>query len=1031
MLFDRYEKYQKYINGVPADPPEYKKGDYLGQYDFPSLEDCEATAQYRWVETGNLICDDYSLVYEEKKQVSTDGGVTWKDTDERRPGRVMIEHAEECGWHVMDRWELVGQVCIGFVLANQYIRQYSYDMGKTWEDSDPPEYKYSLVDDFHEECVLASEPLTFEVTINSPNTLVHINVNEEVYKYIDQDDDNYQAWTRYYIDYGVDRGPELEDFYETYNDSIDGGSAVHTVRELKCKDYGYVSPGVYTIKIWGLHSTINGLSTDNESDMSYKVTSWGDFTGNVNINENYETIEDMTYTRSSSLQLVNISGNQVTALCDDLYSAFSGEQGNKNEGAEYTPTYIGLPVFIVKKAPNIGEIPVGLLIYARLLEVFRFSDTSIPSIPATLFDVTEKLYFLYRGFSNSKNLTSVPDNLFSKCLDEQKIPVINPNISDLTYIDIYLNLSRCFEGCSALQTCNIEQLHLTCDYAFKDCTSLKGQVFTGCTLDYANYLDNSGYIDKEDLTGDLNLDTETIYNLRYCFYNCTSLDSNPLASCTLGIGFNQYNFPTFSAAYMFAESSIPLFNISFFNKDIDLTRCFYKAPNIKITGEFLPLDTGGEIITTMEGYNLTEIFRQSGITTLGNIFINVTDGVNFPYGCYNCESLTTIDSLLFTNFRSYESIYQCFAYCHSLTSEAPKTATGTDVWDLYTFITNGKYDLTLAFQGSYNMTNFSSIPSEWGGAKLPDPDLKPLILEVSGSTVYIPIFGKGWIEWGDDPYMDYEDYDNHIYMQENYEDWDYSLWLPKDCISHTYEDGLTTHTVKVYFDTYSILSLRFTTGEYPNTVTHNSDENTIKIISFGSGSYDPNYRSIPIKGVEQIPGHQEIRAGSVSTITRLNQLSKLTFLGKDEGALRTFTSAESWATEMDNLEGIDPDFLASAENLNNVRYLFRYNPKLLNIPDGFLSKNTLLTNVYGLCYECESLSTIPTSFLSTCKQIQNFGEAFRGCINLTGSTPVNEDGTKWWERQGKEGYPTKITSTVCFQGCTKLDDYNDIPMSWR
>ena len=32
----RYEKYQKYINGVPADPPEYKQGELIGTGEYDS-----------------------------------------------------------------------------------------------------------------------------------------------------------------------------------------------------------------------------------------------------------------------------------------------------------------------------------------------------------------------------------------------------------------------------------------------------------------------------------------------------------------------------------------------------------------------------------------------------------------------------------------------------------------------------------------------------------------------------------------------------------------------------------------------------------------------------------------------------------------------------------------------------------------------------------------------------------------------------------------------------------------------------------
>lgn len=1013
MLYNRYEKEQKYINGTPASPAEYRKGDYLGQYEFNSIEDCENTEMYRWVETDKTVCSSYSLCVEEKKQVSYDDGQTWQDTTERRAGRVIKERAEECGWRVLERWELVGTTCLGFDAVHQYIKQYSYDMGATWENSDPPEYKYSAKEEFSEECVLASEPLTFEVTINSPNTLVHINVNEKVYKYVDLDLDNYQAWIRYYIDYGVDQGPQYIEFNKKYNDNISGGSAVHIVKEVKCKDFGYVSPGVYTIKIWGLHSTINGLSTNNEGDMSYKVTSWGSFTGDVEINEDYTSIKDITYKMYPSLKLVRLEGNQITAICNDSHSAFGGLVEHP-----VSSVYNGLQQFIVSNCPNIAELPSGLLTHARAMRGFKFSGTSISAIPPSLFENTNKLTYLYRGFSKSKNLTSVPDELFTPF----KATALTPETA--------INLGRCFQDCTALVTCNIQDIHISCGYTFKNCTSLTGPGFTNCTIDYGSTVGlPSSEFDKGDNEGGHTLSYYGVYDCRYCFYNCTSLNVNPLQNSHLGT-IQSSHISNFSAEGMFAYSSVPTFDISFFDKALNLTQCFYKCPNIAITGAFQPYENSSPV-TTMEGYDLTDFLRESGIVTLGNIFANVTDGVNFPHGCYNCEALTTIDRLLFTNFKSYQSIYQCFAYCHNLTSSAPKNASGTDIWNIYTFITDGKYDLTLAFQGSYNMANFSSIPSEWGGAVLPDPNLKPVILELTGEIVYLPLFGKGWIEWGDDPYMDYEDFDNHIYMEENYQDWDYSQWLVKDCINHTYTDGLTTHTVKAYFDTYSILSLRFTTGAYPNTVTHDSGESTTKIISFGSGLYDTDYKSIPIKGVEQIPGHQEIRAGSVNPITKLKQLSNLTFLGKDEGALRTFTNADSWAVEMNKLEGIDPDFLASAANLNSVRNLFSYCTKLKSIPDGFLSKNTLLTDIYGMCFECSSLTTIPTDFLSTCKQIQNFGSAFRDCPELTGNTPVNDDGTKWWERKGKEGYPDSISSTVCFQGCTKLNDYNDIPMSWR
>lgn len=996
MLYNRYEKEQKYINGVPASPAEYRKGDYLGQYEFNSIEDCENTAMFRWIGTDKTVCSGYSLCVEEKKQVSYDDGQTWEDTTERRAGRVIKERAEECGWKVLERWELVGTTCLGFDAVHQYIKQYSYDMGETWENSDPPIYKYSAKEEFSEECVLASEPLTFEVTLPSAGT-VNIDVWEHVYKYVDRDDDIAENWIRYYINYGDFDVNEREEFMELSNDHIDGGSAKHFIDEVKCKDHAYRTAGTYTIKIWGYHRSIKGLS--GPEGMTYKVTSWGDFTGKQVLNTNTGLVSYI----EDTLFRIDLRGDKLVDLVADNHQAFS-----KKNSAD---RYFGLERFIIRNA-NITSLPNRLLTNARALKLFQCVGTPINSVPNDLFANCNELFQLMDCFKNSINLVTAPS--FEGTKEE-------------------LYLHSAFEGCTSLQSALITDKIVTAYSAFKGCTSLTGTVFNNCRFDnvhisviHSNVIyDINHYLDKKATSESYNGD------LQGCFMNA-KLDGNPLNNCSFNETITSSNI--IDASNMFEGSGVTTFDIGFFNKPANLTECFFRCPNLRVTGAFLPLDDYGVRTTeSMNGYTLDYMFATSGITNMPNIFINVKDKVQFDYGCYNCESLETIDSKILTTFGNTKniSIYKAFANCHNLTSHSPISASGQNVWDLYPYTVNGKYVRTLCFQGSYNMSNFSEIIAEWGGAVLPDPNLKPVILELTGETVYLPLFGKGWVEWGDDPYMDYEDFDEHIYMEENYQDYDYSVWFVKDCINHTYTDGLTTHTVKAYFDTYNIITVNL------DAMGHTSGESTTKIISFGSGLYNPHYTSIPIKGVEQIPGHQEIRAGSVSPIEKLNQLPNLTFLGKDEGALRTFTTTISWANsgswagDMNKLEGIDPDFLASAANLNSVRNLFAYCTKLKSIPDGFLSKNTLLTDVYGMCYECSSLTTIPTDFLSTCKQIQDFGSAFRDCPELTGNTPVNDDGTKWWERQGKEGYPDSITSSVCFQGCTKLNDYNNIPMSWR
>ena len=128
--YDKYQKYQKYINGVPADPPEYMRGELIGTGEYDSIADCESNVLYRWVDNGKTVCKGYSLYNQEKKQKSTDKGVTWTDTNEVRDGNKLIDqYSTECGWVLQTRWEKTGRtVCDGGALTEEYIKQESWDM---------------------------------------------------------------------------------------------------------------------------------------------------------------------------------------------------------------------------------------------------------------------------------------------------------------------------------------------------------------------------------------------------------------------------------------------------------------------------------------------------------------------------------------------------------------------------------------------------------------------------------------------------------------------------------------------------------------------------------------------------------------------------------------------------------------------------------------------------------------------------------------------------------------------------------------
>lgn len=985
MLYNRYEKEQKYINGVPATPAEYRKGDYLGQYDFNSLEDCENIAVYRWVETGNTICVNYSLCKEEKKQVSYDGQ-TWQDTSERRGGEVVKKYAEECGCKVLNRWELVGTTCLGFDAVYQYIKQYSYDMGETWENSDPPEYKYSAKEEFSEECVTATEPLTFEVTLPKPNMIVNIDVWEHPYKYVDIDDDLAENWIRYYINYGDFDVNEKEDFMEVSDDYIDGGETRHLIDEVQCKSHLYKDAGTYIIKIWGHHRSIKGLSST--SGMTYKVISWGGFMGRYVINKNYPESGGYPYEIYNTLFRIDMRGSQLTGIVADNHAAF----GIQHPAGHY----VGLERFIIRNA-NITGLPNGLLTNARALQLFQCRNTQVSSVPNDLFANCGKLDQLMECFADSPNLVNAPS--FEGTKDE-------------------LYLHSAFRGCTALQSATITNKIVTACSAFEGCTSLTGTVFSNCKFNnqsisvvHVNVIRDQ----KRNLINDTTFDKYE-GGLDKCFMNA-KLDGNPLNGCSFNENITSSNI--IDAHSMFEGSGVTTFDIGFFNKPADLTRCFWGCPNLIVTGSFLPLDDYGiETIESMNGYTLDYMFATSGITNMSNIFINVKDGVHFNYGCSNCESLKTIDSQILTTFGNTKDIhiYKAFSNCHSLTSPSPKSASGQNVWDLYPYIVNGQYVKTLCFQGSYNMSNYSEIIAEWGGGTLPDLNQKPVILELTctyreygnelegdGYYSYLPLAGKGWVDWGDNSNINYESIDLHLY--NHYENNHTTLHEP---ICHKYTDGLTTHTVKVWFDDLFFIYNKALKGcrSISDTCTSWSTvEDLVKIISFGSVPYNElSYKTIPL-----VEGNRPDGATNDGTLHKanFNSYPNLVYVGKDEGAFKALTTASNMFKDCNSIEEIDSEFLASAINLNNVYNCFAYTPKLKTIGNTLFSKNKNITDFRG-CF------------------MQQYNSS-----ELVGNTPVDENGLKLWQRAGSEGYPTSINGGSCFNNCTKLDDYSEIPNNWK
>ena len=348
----KYEKYQKYINGVPADPPEYKQGELIGTGEYDSKADCEKDSLYRWVDNGKTVCKGYSLYNQEKKQKSTDKGVTWTDTNEVRDGnRLIDQYSKKCGWRLMTRWQKTGRtVCDGYNLSEEYIKQESQDMGKTWNNSVPEEYKYEVVGYLSKQCISQAEPLTYKVTLNDPQSTISFTTQVS------------GIANKYYVRWG-----DAFDYIEEITISDDS-----TVKSHK-----YADAGEYTVEIWSIPITIGDIVVTNGT---YDIVSWG--------YSSYVQSKSEGYPIS-----VRLEKSYAGSIVEDSHQTFQYLTNFQHHGERLT------------------VIPPKLFQYAKNLVSSSFSKTSVKIIPSNLYINTNQTNFT-SVCQDCKELETIEDDSF-------------------------------------------------------------------------------------------------------------------------------------------------------------------------------------------------------------------------------------------------------------------------------------------------------------------------------------------------------------------------------------------------------------------------------------------------------------------------------------------------------------------------------------------------------------------------------------------------------------------------------------------
>ena len=479
----KYEKYQKYINGVPADPPVYQRGELIGIEEYDSIQDCESAAIYEWrvSSESDYICDGYSSYYKEYKYKSTDKGQTWTRTNQSRKGALKSQYSTQCGWELLERWVKTGVTrCNVDDLEDEYKKQVSYDMGKTYVDTDPPQFKYKLAEGgkFYKDCVLKREPLIYEITTLEDNVGIWIELA--------------QTSEKYYINWGEsDNVAEYKSVWTNYGNNL----ILLYDSELGSnwwgcpKNYVFEKAGTYQVKVWvGSVTKFGGVfRTERWSDTihfqglkytdkyTYKIKSWG----------------GRPY---SALKGFNFSSTPLTELCDDeqgmfkdspldsigsaapqhyFYSVYHGDSGS----ADYT-VQLEIGAAFTVYGTLLTEIPPNIFKYANNLAQVTFVSTDIASIPDTLFSNCTGLKDINCAFEGTK-ITSIPEGLFDGCpnISNARSAFENTGITTvprLWHISSSINTNRMFYGCKSLVSVADDFGQLTGNKSsmFENCTEL-------------------------------------------------------------------------------------------------------------------------------------------------------------------------------------------------------------------------------------------------------------------------------------------------------------------------------------------------------------------------------------------------------------------------------------------------------------------------------------------------------------------------------------------------------------------------------
>ena len=998
----KYEKYQKYINGVPADPPVYQRGELIGIEEYDSIEDCEKAAIYEWRVSSDYICDGYSSYYKEYKYKSTDKGQTWTRTSQSRKGALKSQYATECGWQLLERWVTTGVTrCNVDDLQAEYKKQVSYDMGKTYMDANPSQFKYETTGVFYKDCVLKREPLVYEITTLEDNVGIWIELDSSSEKYYINwgESENAAEYTKYGW-YSHDlillepKGSEWDGCPQTYVFKKAGTYQVK-VWVGNIIEYG----GVFRIERWTDGSQKMGIrSTDK---YTYKIKSWGE-------------------RPQPALKGFNFSMTPLTGLCDDEYGIFRDSPLN-SIGSAFPKHYF----YSVYAGSG------GLADYIEDLELgaaFTAADTSLTELPPNIFKYANKLAQV--TFLSSGKLTSIPEGLFDGCpnLSNAQNAFENTRITTvprLWHISSSIDTSRMFYDCKSLVSIADD---------FGQLTGNKTSMFENCT----------------ELTsvGGLTLGRGTMDSM---FAN-TKISELPA-----NVWFNVSNGDSATEMFRDCKELKAVSGVITGNKILSVIKMFYNSGLTSVDIQFPDLlQSKGDALVEMFAY------CKDLNTVNNNMFNKDATTLNTARMFMGCVSLTDWIKDGNTNIWDYPAFYKVdnqphhlqytnmYLGCTQIIEQIPIEFGGLigDNITLYpTIITvspkeGNKSSISFTIPG-YLINKYSSLVYfiDWGDGTS-DYNLTSHTYKTSGTyTIKLYTNSYQWKEFNEDDVGCNYRIENWGTCIPNFD----SATASKSNCTYWGEDQYGV--MRTITDIKQLGSSDYLQGVHPDLLKYAENLNKVSL-SFKSilvippkfFNTCPNLTQISMlvyqnKVLESVDGLFEDYSHSTemesiitySTMPRtMNRMFKnsrglngdfnmfyYNTLGKLEEAEECFMNST-----YTNLEVIEGPSLRKAARMYKGSVVTSDNVKIIN------SQNIDLT-------ECFADATMDVDILFFKHQDDysvNLTNAFNNCTELTQLPKVSYNSKRYnlWEIEG-------IIGTGCFKGCTKLlEQYGDIiPDDWK